>query len=147
LPAEHHRRLAPETPGAAAEGHPSEVMDMSFSGQLMALIYLAKNKFGNEVYGETDFIDNILGLKLESLSEKQKNKYQINYGVSILEINNTSFSRHGIKEGAIILGIERQKIMDVADVEKLMRTYENKEYVTLQILNTNNKVEYVSLKL
>jgi len=33
---------------AAAEGHPSEVMDMSFSGQLMALIHLAQEKFGDE---------------------------------------------------------------------------------------------------
>ncbi len=37
--------------------------------------------------------------------------------------------------------------MDVAGVERLMRIYEDNEYVTLQILNTNNKVTYISLEL
>lgn len=106
-----------------------------------------KNKFGNEVFNETDYIDHILGLKLEDLSSRQKQKYQIDYGVSISKINNISFSRYGIKENAIILAIERQRIHSVSDVESLMRQFENNEYVTLQILNTNGKVEYISLKL
>lgn len=128
---------------------PGESVDMTVLRNNRERVFevVLKNKFGNEVYGETDFTDNILGLQLEELSQKQKSKYEINYGVSIVKINNESFSRYGIKEGAIILGIERQKIKNVADVEKLMRYYEDKEYVTLQILNTNNKVEYVSLKL
>ncbi len=128
---------------------PGESLDMTVLRDNREEVFnvVLKNKFGNEVYGETDFIDNILGLQLEEISEKQKSKYQIDYGVGIVKINNASFSQYGIKEGAIILGIERQKIKDVADVEKLMRYYEDKEYVTLQILNTNNKVEYISLKL
>ncbi|HIP49470.1 MAG TPA: Do family serine endopeptidase [Lutibacter sp.] len=108
---------------------------------------ILKNKFGKEVFSETDFIDNVLGLQLQEISEKQKQKYQIDYGVSISKIDNVSFSRYGIKENAIILAIERQKIQSVTDVEQLMRHYENNEYVTLQILNTNGKLEYVSLKL
>jgi Do/DeqQ family serine protease len=106
-----------------------------------------KNKFGNETYNETDYIDNILGLKLKEISEKQMKKYNIDFGVSIQKIDNKSFSRYGIKEGAIILAIERQKVHTVADVESLIQQHENSQYVTLQILNTNNKVEYISLKL
>jgi len=108
---------------------------------------ILKNKFGNEVFSETDYIDNILGLQLQEISEKQKQKYQINYGVSISKIENSSFSRYGIQKNAVILAIERQKIQTVADVERLMRHFENNEYVTLQILNTNGKIEFVSLKL
>jgi len=106
-----------------------------------------KNKFGNETYNETDYIDNILGLQLKEISKKQKKKYNIDFGVSIEKINNKSFSRYGIKEGAIILAIEREKVHTVADVESLIQQHENSQYVTLQILNTNNKVEYISLKL
>lgn len=106
-----------------------------------------KNKFGNETFSDTDFIDNILGLQLGDLSKKQKQKYQIDYGVQIEKINNPSFSRFGIEEGAIILAIERQKVTSVENVEQLMRQFEDNEYVTLQILNTNDKVEYISLKL
>lgn len=106
-----------------------------------------KNKFGNEVYGDTDYIDHILGIQLQDISKKQQQKYHIDYGVRISKINNKSFSRYGIKENAIILAIERQKIHSVNDVENLMRHFENNEYVTLQILNTDGNVEYISLKL
>lgn len=108
---------------------------------------ILKNKFGNEVFSDTDYIDHVLGLQLEEISEKQKKKYQIDYGVNILKIENDSFRKYGIQENAIILAIERQKIKSVADLERLMRHFDNNEYVTLQILNTNGKVEYVSLKL
>jgi PDZ domain-containing secreted protein len=64
----------------------------------------------------------------------------------VQNINNQSFRRHGIEEDAIILAIERQKVHTIADVENLIRHYEDSEYVTLQILNTNDKVEYISLK-
>ena len=106
-----------------------------------------KNKFGQEAFSDTDFIDHVLGLELVNISAAQKRKYNLNYGVSISKINNPSFSRYGIKVNAIILAIERQKVMDVAGVERLMRIYEDNEYVTLQILNTNNKVTYISLEL
>lgn len=128
---------------------PGEIVNMTVLRNNKERVFkvILKNQFGNEIYSETDFIDNILGLQLKELSEKQKNKFGIDYGVGIEKINNASFSKYGIKEGAIILGVERQKVRSVEEVEKLMRYYEDKEYVTLQILNTNKKVEYISLKL
>ncbi len=54
---------------AAAEGHPSEVMDMSFSGQLLSLVSLAQGtvgKEGNHVYLLPKELDEqIARLKLE----------------------------------------------------------------------------------
>lgn len=55
---------------AAAEGHPSEVMDMSFANQALAALYILKNrgKFKPEVYKLPDEIDSeIARLKLESM--------------------------------------------------------------------------------
>ena len=55
---------------ASAEGHPSEVMDMSFCGQFMALISLAQKKIGGEkkVYVLPYDIDQeIATIKLESM--------------------------------------------------------------------------------
>jgi len=55
---------------AAAEGHPSVVMDMSFANQARAAEYLLNNKgkLSNEVYKLPDEIDReIAGLKLEAM--------------------------------------------------------------------------------
>lgn len=112
-----------------------------------SFLVVLKNKFGKEIYSETEFIDNVLGLELQNLTEKQKSNFNINYGVGIAKIKNPSFSKYGITKGAIILAIEREKVYNLADVEHFMRKHEKSDYVTLQILKTNNKVEFISLKL
>jgi len=52
----------------AAEGHPSEVMDMSFANQALAVEYLVKNKLEPKVYNVPSEIDErVAQLKLEAL--------------------------------------------------------------------------------
>ena len=58
---------------AAAEGHPSSVMDMSFANQALSAEYMVKNsgKLENKVYGVPERIDKeIARLKLESMGIK-----------------------------------------------------------------------------
>lgn len=58
---------------AAAEGHPSSVMDMSFANQALAAEYMVKNadKLEKRVYSVPEDIDNeIARLKLESMGVK-----------------------------------------------------------------------------
>ena len=55
---------------ASAEGHPSQVMDMSFANQALCAEYMVKNarKLKNEVYDVPEKIDkNIAALKLKAL--------------------------------------------------------------------------------
>lgn len=69
---------------SAAEGHPSEVMDLSFSNQLLCLKYLIDKqyKLGNKVYEVSEEQDKkIATLKLKSMGIKIDNltKEQIKY--------------------------------------------------------------------
>ena len=67
---------------AAAEGHPSSVMDMSFANQALSLEYMVKNgrKFQNKVYKVPVEIDESIaklklesmGVKIDTLTEEQK---------------------------------------------------------------------------
>lgn len=73
---------------AAAEGHPSEVMDMSFANQFLSLIRLAKEgkNLENKVYEIPKEQDRELatlkletmGIKIDTLSSEQK-KYETDY--------------------------------------------------------------------
>lgn len=68
---------------SAGEGHPSSVMDMSFSNQALSLEYIVKNQGNLEkrVYNVPEEIDNeiariklqTLGIKIDELTEEQKN--------------------------------------------------------------------------
>lgn len=67
---------------AAAEGHPSSVMDMSFANQSLAAEYLAKKgkRLNNEVYGVPSQIDEMIarlklksmGIKIDTLTKEQR---------------------------------------------------------------------------
>lgn len=106
-----------------------------------------KNEFGNEVYTETEFIDHILNMKLTELTSQQMKERKIDYGVTISKINNAEFKKFGIEEGALILAIDKQKVHQVSEVEKYLRANANNQYITLQILNTNNHIEFISIGL
>ena len=66
---------------AAGDGHPAEVMDMSFANQALGVKYIAENKLKNGVHKVPEEIDNYVAmLKLKSmdieidmLTEKQRN--------------------------------------------------------------------------
>jgi adenosylhomocysteinase len=64
----------------AAEGHPSEVMDLSFADQALAAEYLVRNKLAVDVYKLPDELDRevaklklrTMGIEIEELSEEQR---------------------------------------------------------------------------
>lgn len=64
----------------AAEGHPSEVMDLSFANQALAAEYLAKHKLAVDVYKLPDELDRevarlklkTMGVEIEELTEEQR---------------------------------------------------------------------------
>ncbi|TAN43084.1 MAG: adenosylhomocysteinase [Nitrospirae bacterium] len=68
---------------AAAEGHPSAVMDMSFANQALSAEYMVKNakKLQNKVYSVPEKIDKeiarlklkAMGIKIDALTPEQKN--------------------------------------------------------------------------
>jgi adenosylhomocysteinase len=68
---------------AAAEGHPSAVMDMSFANQALCAEYLSKNykKLGKKVYSVPEDIDRkiaflklrAMGIRIDALTTEQKN--------------------------------------------------------------------------
>ena len=67
---------------AAADGHPIEIMDISFSVQFLSLIHLLKNRdnLKPRVYRVPDEIDlkiarmklEVLGLEIDELSDEQR---------------------------------------------------------------------------
>jgi len=69
---------------AAAEGHPSEVMDMSFANQALAVKYLNENKLSPGVYKIPKEVDEriarlklaTMGIVIDELSKRQKEYIQ-----------------------------------------------------------------------
>ena len=66
---------------AAGDGHPAEVMDMSFANQALGVKYIAENKLKNGVHKVPEETDNYvallklksMGIEIDTLTEKQRN--------------------------------------------------------------------------
>ena len=75
---------------AAAEGHPSSVMDMSFANQALSIEFMVKNKkpLADEVYPVPQKIDNqiakeklaAMGVRIDRLTPEQK-KYLASWDI------------------------------------------------------------------
>ena len=67
---------------AAGDGHPAEIMDLSFAVQTMSALYIKENhdKLGNQVIDVSDEIDDVIarkrleawGIEIDTLTEDQK---------------------------------------------------------------------------
>jgi len=105
-----------------------------------------KNQFGKFKYGNTDFSNYFIG-ELKPLPRADANRFGIDYGVKIVDLKNEVLQQtYGIENGDVILDIEDQKVNTVTDVETLLKKYQNKDYVVLQIITQKGRLGYVRLR-
>ena len=105
-----------------------------------------KNQFGKFKYGSSDFSEYFIG-DLKPIPQKDAKKFDIDYGVKIMDLKNNSLQEtYGVKSGDIILAVEDQKVSTVEELERLLKKYQNKSYVELHILTQSGKVGYIRLR-
>jgi Do/DeqQ family serine protease len=105
-----------------------------------------RNQFGKLEFGKADFTNYYIG-ELVPMPKKDANKYDINYGVKILNLKNDDlYQRYGIESGDFILSVEDEKVSTSNEVEVLLKKFQNKEYVVLEILTKGGKLGYIRLR-
>ena len=101
------------------------------------------NQFGKEKIGKYDFTKYHIG-NLKKISDKNAEKYRINYGLEITSLLNRRLREIGVVNKDIILKVNDEKVYDVTEVENILRKNKGKQ-VILQILNQSGVVEYVRI--
>lgn len=105
-----------------------------------------RNQFGKLEFGKTDFTNYYIG-ELTPMPKKDADRFEINYGVKIVHLNNDIlYQRYGIESGDFILSVEDVKVSASDEVEVLLKKYQNKEYVVLEILTKGGKLGYIRLR-
>jgi len=98
------------------------------------------NQFGKETIGKLDFSKYLIG-DLKKISSEDATKYRVNYGVEISKLRNKNLAENDVKNGDIILRMDKEKVYDIDGIEKILRKNKGKN-VILQILNQEGVVEY-----
>lgn len=77
----------------------------------------------------------IYGAKLESLNSNDKDEFNVEYGVKVIEMADGRFKDLGIKKGYVILSINGQKVRNASDVREA--TNDGKNLKSIEGIQTN----------
>jgi len=134
--------------GFLGSRRPGDMVDVTIirNEQERVIPVKLRNQFGKLEFGKTDFTNYYIG-ELIPMPKKDADRFEINYGVKIVSLDNDNlYQRYGIESGDFILSIEDQKVSTAIEVEVLLKKYQNKEYVVLEILTKGGKLGYIRLR-
>lgn len=131
--------------GILSSKRPGDVVDVTVlrGGKEKQFNVKLANQFGKETIGKLDYTKYYLG-DIKRIPSSIAEKYQINYGLEFSQIRNQQLIEGGVKEGDILLKIDKDKVYSVDEVEQLIRKNKGK-IITLQVLNQEGYVEYPRL--
>jgi len=90
----------------------------------------------NEFFG-TEF----KGMELENISNADKKKFNVTYGVKIKSITNENLSQYADElTGNIILSIDNVKANDIESVSKLLNNKDERQSVRIEMINKNGEI-------
>lgn len=105
-----------------------------------------KNRFGKESISKDDYVNYYIG-ETKALTASEKSKFNIDFGVKISNLTNKELIDKGLRNNDIILAVNEVKVYNASELSLLLKNNENKDYVTLQILNQQGRIGYVSIRL
>ncbi|MFZ4400768.1 MAG: trypsin-like peptidase domain-containing protein [Bacteroidales bacterium] len=105
------------------------LLSVERNGKLMDFNVVLQNQNGKTdlVFKEEKQTFNLLGANFEALNNESLAKFNLNNGVMINKLNNSVFKTAGIREGFIILEIDKKAVRNLNDI----KTYTNKKGQTL----------------
>ena len=81
------------------------------------------------------------GLQLQNISASDKQKYNVNFGVKITDIDNEKLNGYANDLlGGIIISIDNQKAIDMETVSKILADKENQESIQLEMIIKNGQI-------
>ncbi|HWR94367.1 MAG TPA: trypsin-like peptidase domain-containing protein [Flavobacterium sp.] len=99
---------------------------------LMTPVVLSKNEFANTEYK---------GIEFENITESDKKKFRIDYGVKIKSLNNENLNQYANDlNGGIILSIGNIKAEDVETVSKILSNINDNQSVQIEMITTNGQL-------
>lgn len=88
-----------------------------------------KNSLGNTEIVKNDNLAK-LGASFEEITEEEKEKLNINYGVKVVNLSNGKFLSSRIKEGYIITKVNEQPIRSISDLSDVIKNTEGPLFIS-----------------
>lgn len=88
------------------------------------------------------FVSYILGLQLKDISKKEMKSLDIKNGAKIAVSRNETFNYYGVKEGSVIISINKAKVTSAQQAVILLESaYRNRSRISIELINTDGELE------
>jgi S1-C subfamily serine protease len=84
--------------------------------------------------------DDFFGAKFVTVSDRDKEELGIRYGVKITELGNGKFKDAGIKQGFIIIQVNKNAVSEVNDLQRLIKN--SRGGILVEGIYPNGEVAY-----
>ncbi len=99
-----------------------------------------RNKHGDTEIVKGDDPHDIFGAKFVGVSDRDKQQLRINHGVKITELGNGKFKDAGIKQGFIITQVNKNAILEVNDLKRIIKN--SRGGILVEGIYPNGEVAY-----
>lgn len=126
-------------------------IDVLRNNSVLKLNVVLKNRQGNTAVVTSQASTEVLGAVFESVDEKTRDKYQLEYGVEIKSISKGKLAEAGIKPGFIILKLNNQPLKSVDEIQSVLdaaiNNGEKEKVLYVAGIYANGKVAYFAIDL
>lgn len=128
------------------------------SGQLKAkrpgdFVNVTINRDGSEFVKKVKltkknvFYSTRLGVALKNLTKKEMKSFELKGGAKLIQNVNETLNYYGIKEGAIILSVNKTKVLDASQAISLLESAaQSRQPITMKVRNANGEIEHYNFK-
>ncbi len=107
---------------------------------------ILRNSYGStELVKEKKGISDLLGAELRELTDEEKAKLGVGYGMKIVELTGGKLKQSGINEGFIILKANRMPVKTISDLKNVIATTDGGLFITG--VYPNGQVAYYAINL
>ncbi len=132
---------------------PGDVIDVQFNRDNKTLTVKAelKNRQGNTDIISTDVQADVLGVTLKKAEKETLEKFGVDYGIEVAEVNRGKFQSAGIRQGYIILKINNVRMKEVEDVaaiyKSVMESTDSNKVLWITGVYPNGRTAYYAVDL
>jgi len=125
---------------------PGDVINVKVNrnNEIQTFKVILQNKNGNSDLVKSVNISD-LGAKFEELTDEDKEKYDVEFGVKIVELKAGKLMKHGVKKDYIITHINRTPMKTTSDITLILS--QSSGAVLIQVRTPTQKTEYFAFGL
>lgn len=125
-------------------------LSINRDGQLKNITVLLRNKLGTTeiVKKDAEAIVSILGSKFQKITDVDLKKFKLSNGVRLIELGNGRFKDLGLKQGFIVVSVDRKLVKSPADIATILsNTNSQNGAVLIEGIYENGQKVYYALGL